>query len=779
MKILKYVAFTLGGLFALVGGAALLIYATFDANRLKNQVTQIVKEKKDRALYIDGDVALSFWPSIGVELARVRLSERGSEQQFAAVDSVRVSLAVIPLLSKQVVVDHLEVSGVNATLIRTKDGKLNIDDLLSKDEEQSEAVRFDVSGVRLTNSQLIFRDDKFGEAATLSALNLTTGPIGNRAEGELKLDGKLVAEQRNVATDVEITAAYNIDIDKKQFALSGFDARTRGEAMQVKQLDLAIRAKHVALASESGSIEVEQLESSARGGLQQDKFEMRLAVPKISASHGKLSADSAELTVNATESDRTADAKLALSGADLSGTALKLAGVALEIEAKRGGNLLKATAASPMAADLETQRFELSGLSLTLDMQFGENALKGKLTLPLSGNLQAMNFDLPKISGNLDVANPRMPMRTLRMPLNGAFRVDVNKQAATGQLSTRFDESTITTKFNLAKFTPLALNFDVDVDRLNVDRYLPPVSRDGKQPIEAEKPIDLSALKGLNASGAVRVGYLQVANIKASNVKLQIKAAGGKLEVSPHSASLYEGVLAGNLSVDANTNGISARESLTNVSINPLMRDVLAKDLLEGRGNLMLDLSTTGNTATAMKRALGGSARLALRDGAIKGINLAKSLREFKAQAGGLKQNAEQKAVSTEKTDFSEMTATLRLANGVARNDDLVVKSPFLRVTGAGDLNIADGNMAYTAKATVVNTATGQEGKELSDLKGVTIPVHVSGPFDALTYKLAFADLAADIAKAKLDEKKQELQKKIGEKVQSEVQDRLKGVLTH
>lgn len=775
MKILKYVAFTLGGLFALIGGAALLIYATFDANRLKNQVTQIVKEKKDRALHIDGDIALSFWPSIGVELARVRLSERGSEQQFAAFDSARVSLAVIPLLSKQFVVDDLEISGANATLIRTKDGKLNIDDLLSKEEEPSETVRFDISGLRLSNSQLTFRDEKSSQAATLSALNLTTGPIGNRARGELKLGGKLVAEQPDVTAEVNISAAYDMDLDKKQFTLSGFDAHTRGDAMLVKQLDLAIKAKQIAVASGSGQIEVDQLESTVRGALQQDKFDARFAVPKVSADGGKLSADSTAFMIDIAGPDRSAHAKVSFSGVDMAGKVLKLAGVALDVDAKLGGNLLKAAAASPMSADLQTRHFELPALSLTFDTKLGENALKGRLSLPLSGNLQAMSFDLPKIAGDLDVENPRMPMKTLRMPLSGALRADVDKQTAAGQLSTRFDESAINTKFSLSKFTPLALNFDVGVDRLNVDRYLPPVNRDNK-PAEREKPIDFSALKGLNASGAVRVGALQVSNIKVSNVKLQIKAAGDKLEVSPHSASLYEGALAGSLSIDANTSGIVARESLTNININPLMQDVLEKDLLEGRGNVMLDLSTRGNTPSAMKRALGGTARLALREGAIKGINLAKSLREFKTQVG-LKQNSEQKAVSTEKTDFSEMTASLRIANGVAHNDDLVVKSPFLRVTGAGDINIADNSMAYTAKAAVVTTAAGQQGKELAELKGLTVPVHVSGPFDALTYKLAFAELVGDVAKAKLDEKRQELQKKAGEKVQSEVQDRLKGLL--
>ena len=96
-----------------------------------------------------------------------------------------------------------------------------------------------------------------------------------------------------------------------------------------------------------------------------------------------------------------------------------------------------------------------------------------------------------------------------------------------------------------------------------------------------------------------------------------------------------------------------------------------------------------------------------LRDGAIKGINLAKSLRQAKA-AIGLQQDAVQKASETEKTDFSELSASFQIADGVARSKDLDVKSPFLRLGGEGAVDIGKGRIDYTARATVTSTAAGQ-----------------------------------------------------------------------
>jgi AsmA protein len=173
-----------------------------------------------------------------------------------------------------------------------------------------------------------------------------------------------------------------------------------------------------------------------------------------------------------------------------------------------------------------------------------------------------------------------------------------------------------------------------------------------------------------------------------------------------------------------------------------------------------------------MKKGLAGVASVAIKNGALKGINLAKSFRELKAQFSA-KQDAVQKAKMDDKTDFSELTASFRIAGGVARNNDLAAKSPFLRLAGAGDIDIGNSRLDYLAKASVVATSGGQGAKDLEHLKGVTVPVRVSGPFDALTYKLEIASLARESVKARVEEKKQEVKERAKEKRQ-EVKQRAK-----
>lgn len=727
MKALKYIAFVLGGLVAILVAMAVYLAATFDANKLKGEITQVVKDKKQRTLIIEGDLALSFWPSIGVRLGRTSLSEHKGEQVFAALDSAHVSVALMPLLRKQVVVDTIELSGVKAALLRRKDGTLNIDDLLSKDPNEPETVRFDIAGLRISNAQLDWRDEKTGQALALSGLNLSTGRLANAAEGNLDLASRVAGDKPKSAVDIKLAGRYRYDLDQKLFGFSKLDARASGELAGIKGLELALTAGTLQAQPAKGEITLEGVSLSAKGKEGADSFDVKIDAPKLAVAAEKASGADITAALKLTGARRSVDARLNLSGVEGSSQALRIAKLALDFDARQA-----------------------------------ETAVKGALQSPLSANTAAQTVELPSIAGEISVANPQMPMKSVKLPITANLRADLAKQQAAVGAGTQFDESKIAAKINVFRFSPLALGFDLDIDRLNVDKYFPPkpAAAGEKRP---EQPLDFSALKGLDANGTVKIGQLQVANVKASNVRLEVKAGNGRLDVAPHSANLYNGSLSGALSVNANNNQIALKQTLTNISINPLMKDALDKDLLEGRGNVALDVATAGTTVTAMKKALGGAASVNLRDGAIKGINLAQTFRETKAMFSG-RRDAVQQAKKTDKTDFSEMSASFRIASGVAHNEDLSVKSPFLRLGGAGDINIGEGQMNYLAKASVVATSGGQGAKDLEHLKGLTIPVRVAGPFDNLSYKIEFAGLAAEAAKAKVEEKKQEVKEKAREK---------------
>ena len=422
-----------------------------------------------------------------------------------------------------------------------------------------------------------------------------------------------------------------------------------------------------------------------------------------------------------------------------------------------------------------------AGTPSDIDLAFSVGASRPKVNLDVRLKTRiaidpgAQTVDLNPLAADLSFTDPKSARGPVAIRLTGSAHADIPKQRASLDFSTKFDESSVTGKAGLAHFSPPSYVFDVNVDKLDADRYMGAKQPEGKgAPAgKPEQPLDFSALKTLQASGSVRIGSLKAANIEAQDVRLDAKAGGGRLDVNPLSASLYQGTMGGSLSLAAAaTPQITVKQKLAGISIGPLLKDSIDRDLLEGRGNVTLDVSGQGATVSAIKKALNGSASLALADGALKGINIAASIRNAKAKLGALKGEATQASNAAEKTDFTELKASFAIKTGVAHNSDLSLKSPLLRLGGEGDIDIGAGSMDYLAKATLVATAAGQGGKDVSALKGITVPVRISGPFASLSYKLDFNALIGGAVQQKIDEKKEEIKARARDKLE----DQLKGL---
>ncbi|HEV2431800.1 MAG TPA: AsmA family protein [Burkholderiales bacterium] len=427
--------------------------------------------------------------------------------------------------------------------------------------------------------------------------------------------------------------------------------------------------------------------------------------------------------------------------------------------------------------------FDIGGVSIErasinyVDLQAAQEYALEDLTLK-TGRI-AQNAE-----GKLEfatLAKRKTPPLQAKLALDGRYKLDAGKLSA--DVNGKLDESTIKAKFTLAE----PYEFDASIDKINLDRYLGAADKPAAKPApgkppskDADTPVDLSALKGINAKGRLQVGALEVRGLKLAEVNAQVNAANGRVAVAPHSAKLYEGSISGELAVDANKNSVSLKEQLQNVSIGPILRDFASQDRLEGRGNVAMDVTTAGATVNAMKRALNGTAKVQLRDGAVKGINIGEILRKARGALGGSQPQAaagENAGGKTQQTDFSELSASFTIKNGIAHNEDLEAKAPAFRLGGAGDINIPASTLDYVVKASIVATSQGQGGKERDDLAGLTVPVKLSGSFDDLKYQVDVRAMAGQAAKSQAGAKvKEQIEQNRG-KLEERIGDKLKGLL--
>ena len=205
----------------------------------------------------------------------------------------------------------------------------------------------------------------------------------------------------------------------------------------------------------------------------------------------------------------------------------------------------------------------------------------------------------------------------------------------------------------------------------------------------------------------------------------------------------------------AATPSIKFKQTMKGVSVGPLMVDAIKNDMLSGTGTVNVDVATQGNTVGALKRGLAGNASLSLADGALKGVDIAGSLRELKNKVNILKAK-DTSADQSKKTDFSELTATFNIKSGVAHNEDLAMKAPILRLAkgdSRGDIDIGNEKINYLAKPTIVKSLKGQGGADLDNLAGIAIPLKISGTFAEPKYNLDFAAVGTALAKSNLLDK--------------------------
>ncbi|MGB0127530.1 MAG: AsmA family protein [Rhodocyclaceae bacterium] len=743
MRLLKYVAFALGGFAALLAVTVAFLLATFDAPRVKAELARIVKEKKDRTLVIEGDLALSFWPRLSLDLGRTTLSERGSQKEFAALDQVRAAVALWPLVLRRVVVDEVRIDGVSATLIHSADGTFNFDDLLAKEEQESEIVRFDVAGIKLTNGHVVYRDEKAARTFDLTGVDIATGRLGNVAEGPVAATFNAASANPQLAASVKVSGRYRVDLDKRQYAVAGLRFNAAGDTGGLKALDLAVAAEKLEVRTDTGEFDLSQARCAINGSSGGDQFSLKAEVPTVTVAAGRSVAAPITLRAQWLGTQRQADVTLALASVEKVGTAMKIPEVKAEIDAKQGQLSVKGALSSALAADLSALAGELAGLS-------GEFAL----------------------------THPDMAAKSVRVPVSGSLRADLAKSTFGAKLSARFDASTLNAQWDAPGAAPYGSAFDIDVDQIDVDRYFPPKPESAAASAPKEEPdaIDFSALRSLNMKGTVRIGNLKMRNVKASNLRFTVGAAGGQLDIAPLAANLYQGTVAGSVRLNAEGNRIALRQDLTGVSVQPLLNDAFARDLIEGRGNVSVDVATGGVNLAAMKRALQGTARVAVKNGALRGVDLPQIVRDPKVR-GAAKQDLTYQASPSKKTDFADLSASFQITGGVAQNSDLLARSSLLRLTGEGSIDIPAASANYLFRASLVGAPPGLEAREFAMLKGVAMPVRATGPLDNLAYQVQVGELATGVAKAQVGARVSEAEAQLQRKARDELQRGLKGLL--
>jgi len=285
--------------------------------------------------------------------------------------------------------------------------------------------------------------------------------------------------------------------------------------------------------------------------------------------------------------------------------------------------------------------------------------------------------------------------------------------------------------------------------------------------------LPVETLRKLDLDGSFTIGRLKVANLSATDISVKVNGKNGVIKVDPASAALYQGGYQGNVTLDVrgDTPKVSVNERLSGIQAGPLLKDLTGKDRITGAADLTARLNFRGIEPDAVRKTLNGTLNFAFRNGAVKGINVAHLIRVAQARIKGQPLPPETEA---NETDFSELTGSAKITNGVLRNDDLLAKSPLLRVSGKGTVNLPAESLDYVLTTKIVGSLEGQGGAGLDELKGVAIPIRITGTFAEPKYAVQLDEVLKARAKQEIEK---QIEKKLGDKLPEGVGGALKGLL--
>jgi len=350
------------------------------------------------------------------------------------------------------------------------------------------------------------------------------------------------------------------------------------------------------------------------------------------------------------------------------------------------------------------------------------------------------------------------------------------QQLALRDMALNLNEFQIGGSVQVANFAKPALKFDLSSDNLDVDALLGtppatgPAEADASQGDAASEDVQIElpmqSLRDLDIDGTLKIAKIKVQNLRMSDLDIKLEAQNGLVSMKPIKLNTYGGKVETSVVLDAKSDipKYDITKSIQGVQVGDLLKDFSGEATIVGTLNAEANLTTRGEWLSKLKQNSNGTLNLAFLDGAVNGFNIRQSIDAAKAKFSG----KEAPPAETLKTDFSSLTISGVIKNGVFSSDDLDLQAPLLRVGGKGSANLNSEEIDYQVNAKLVESVEGQQGGSADDLAGLEIPVGIKGPFsapkiDVLLDEMMKARVDAEKAKlkAEIDKQKEELKQQL------------------
>ena len=632
MRVLKWVLAGIAVLLVAVVVAAVAIVKSLDLNQYRELIAQKIEEATGRKVVIGGpiDLELSFSPALALSDVSLANAAWSKDPQMVAVKRFEAKVALLPLLSKQVRVERIVLSGAD---IRLETDAKGVGNWVLKaepgaepaaptpapaEEAQGEALIPAFDEVAVEESVLTYRDGRTGQLTTVAVERL-----------------KASAPSRTAPMTIDLLARYNDNPIEAKGTLGAMESLMSGQPVAV---DLQAKA----------------------GG----------ATLRLLGELGKPGAEKGTNLVVSAEGTQIGDLST------LAGTPIPALGpykASLRFQEAKG--VYSANAIQAVVGKEDLVLASVTGAIANLAAAEGIN-----LQLELKGTSLAALNDPAKLA-----LPPIGPYDISTMVSGGRNAIQLKDFAATvggsdlagmagvklGGARPAIDATLSSNKLVMADFT--------GPKKAGSGAAAPAAPSDGR--VFPADPLPLEGLKA--ADGTIRFTGRSVVleKVELQNVAATLNLQNGRLVLDPVKA----GISGGTVEIKTDIDGGAAKPTVAlavtgrQVEVGSLLKLLKVSDVLSGgKADLDLNVTGTGESVRAIMAGLDGSTRLVMGPGKINN----KFAKILLADLGGLiTGGGDSSAINCVVSDFG-------IAKGQATPKALVLDTNGATILGSGRIDL-------------------------------------------------------------------------------------------
>jgi AsmA protein len=260
-----------------------IFLAVFDANQYKQQASDLVRAQTGRELKFYGDVSLTVFPTLGMELGAMSFS---NAEGFGTIDMIRVNKAsisvdVASLFAFNPQVNQLILDGLEINLQKNAAGVTNWDDLVasadpssttaagssasssSTSAQGSTSIKGSFGGLLISNARLHWKDAQTGAEYRIDDLDIETGKVTPDKPFALKLHTALQSKNE-IDADVDLEGNIQYLIKQGQLKISDLklDVNARGSAIPLNEIKAGIVSQALLLDLKRNALRLDGMELS-------------------------------------------------------------------------------------------------------------------------------------------------------------------------------------------------------------------------------------------------------------------------------------------------------------------------------------------------------------------------------------------------------------------------------------------------------------------------------------------------------------------------------------